>query len=179
MTSTWHTFLFCGRQFYVLIFHFTWFHSIRKTLCLGNHRFVVTSTCIPALVYWLVQFHSFHLLTHCYLFHMESPLQDNGEKFISLLRAIGAYAEGFSPEHIIRRAVHLWNKLWVRLWFSHFFETASWNFAARRWFCILWFWKSIFISYNPEMGKTKWYCSNCLSCLSLLDLEIYFWLNSR
>lgn len=37
--------------------------------------------------------------------------QDNGEKFISLLRAIGAYAEGFSPEHIIRRAVHLWNKL--------------------------------------------------------------------
>lgn len=40
----------------------------------------------------------------------EKP-QDNGEKFISLLRAIGAYAEGFSPEHIIRRAVHLWNKL--------------------------------------------------------------------
>eukprot|EP00268_Persea_americana_P034679 TRINITY_DN34299_c0_g2_i6.p1 TRINITY_DN34299_c0_g2~~TRINITY_DN34299_c0_g2_i6.p1 ORF type:complete len:423 (+),score=83.36 TRINITY_DN34299_c0_g2_i6:211-1479(+) len=40
----------------------------------------------------------------------EKP-QDNGEKFISLLRAIGAYAEGFSPDHIIRRAVHLWNKL--------------------------------------------------------------------
>ncbi|KAH7689909.1 DNA-directed DNA polymerase protein [Dioscorea alata] len=37
--------------------------------------------------------------------------QDNGEKFVSLLRAIGAYAEGFSADPIIRRAFYLWNKL--------------------------------------------------------------------
>ncbi|XP_058094189.1 uncharacterized protein LOC131240135 isoform X5 [Magnolia sinica] len=40
----------------------------------------------------------------------EKP-KDNGEKFISLLRAIGAYAEGYSVEPIIRRAFHLWNKI--------------------------------------------------------------------
>lgn len=39
--------------------------------------------------------------------------EDEGEKFISLLRAIGAYAEGFSAEPIIRRALYLWNKLQV------------------------------------------------------------------
>ncbi|CAL9750491.1 unnamed protein product [Musa acuminata subsp. burmannicoides] len=37
--------------------------------------------------------------------------QDNGDKFITLLRALGAYAEGFSPDPIIRRAAYLWNKL--------------------------------------------------------------------
>ncbi|KAG0456873.1 hypothetical protein HPP92_024661 [Vanilla planifolia] len=37
--------------------------------------------------------------------------EDNGEKMISLLRAIGAFAEGFSADHIIRRASYLWNKL--------------------------------------------------------------------
>ncbi|XP_074589142.1 uncharacterized protein LOC141845033 isoform X2 [Curcuma longa] len=37
--------------------------------------------------------------------------QDGGEKFIGLLRAIGAYAEGFSADPIIRRASYLWNKL--------------------------------------------------------------------
>ncbi|KAL5990914.1 hypothetical protein ACLOJK_011819 [Asimina triloba] len=37
--------------------------------------------------------------------------EDNGEKFLSLLRAIGAYAEGFSAEPILRRALYLWNKL--------------------------------------------------------------------
>ncbi|KAJ6833143.1 uncharacterized protein M6B38_341220 [Iris pallida] len=37
--------------------------------------------------------------------------EDNGEKFICLLRAIGAYAEGSSPDHIIRRASNLWRKL--------------------------------------------------------------------
>lgn len=37
--------------------------------------------------------------------------QDNGEKLISLLRAIGAYAEGFSADPIIRRATCLWSKL--------------------------------------------------------------------
>ncbi|KAM0949880.1 putative DNA-directed DNA polymerase [Dioscorea sansibarensis] len=37
--------------------------------------------------------------------------QDDGEKFVSLLRAIGAYAEGFSADPIIRRAFYLWNKL--------------------------------------------------------------------
>ncbi|XP_068661691.1 uncharacterized protein [Aristolochia californica] len=40
----------------------------------------------------------------------EKP-KDNGDKFISLLRAIGAYAEGFSADPIIRRAFYLWNKL--------------------------------------------------------------------
>jgi len=38
-------------------------------------------------------------------------VQDGGEKLISLLRAIGAYAEGFSADPILRRAFHLWNKL--------------------------------------------------------------------
>ncbi|XP_061373439.1 uncharacterized protein LOC133315785 [Gastrolobium bilobum] len=37
--------------------------------------------------------------------------QDNGSKFSSLLTAIGAYAEGFSADPIIRRACHLWRKL--------------------------------------------------------------------
>lgn len=37
--------------------------------------------------------------------------QDNGEKLITLLRAMGAYAEGFSADPIIRRASYLWNKL--------------------------------------------------------------------
>ena len=38
-------------------------------------------------------------------------VQDNGSKFNSLLTAIGAYAEGFSADPIIRRAFHLWRKL--------------------------------------------------------------------
>ncbi|XP_059442456.1 uncharacterized protein LOC132174791 isoform X1 [Corylus avellana] len=37
--------------------------------------------------------------------------KDNGEKFISLLNAISAYAEGFSANPIIRRALHVWKKL--------------------------------------------------------------------
>ncbi|XP_012838268.1 PREDICTED: uncharacterized protein LOC105958811 [Erythranthe guttata] len=37
--------------------------------------------------------------------------EDNGEKFRSLLTAISAYAEGFSPDTIIRRASSLWKKL--------------------------------------------------------------------
>ncbi|XP_065867296.1 uncharacterized protein [Euphorbia lathyris] len=37
--------------------------------------------------------------------------QDNGEKFTSLLTAISAYAEGFSADPIIRKALYLWNKL--------------------------------------------------------------------
>ncbi|KAI0516661.1 hypothetical protein KFK09_009338 [Dendrobium nobile] len=37
--------------------------------------------------------------------------EDNGEKLISLLRAIGAYAEGSSADSIIRRVTYLWNKL--------------------------------------------------------------------
>ncbi|KAM1158649.1 hypothetical protein ACFX14_031858 [Malus domestica] len=37
--------------------------------------------------------------------------EDNGEKFMSLLTAISAYAEGFSSDPIIRRAFYLWNKL--------------------------------------------------------------------
>ncbi|XP_038679815.1 DNA polymerase I isoform X2 [Tripterygium wilfordii] len=37
--------------------------------------------------------------------------EDNGEKFKSLLNAIGAYAEGFSADPIIRRAFYLWKKL--------------------------------------------------------------------
>ncbi|WOL03052.1 hypothetical protein Cni_G11772 [Canna indica] len=36
---------------------------------------------------------------------------DNGGKFVALLRALGAYAEGFSADPIIRRASYLWNKL--------------------------------------------------------------------
>ncbi|KAL2507164.1 5'-3' exonuclease family protein [Forsythia ovata] len=37
--------------------------------------------------------------------------EDNGEKFTSLLKAISAYAEGFSPDSIIRKAFYLWKKL--------------------------------------------------------------------
>jgi hypothetical protein len=38
-------------------------------------------------------------------------LQDDGAKFINLLRALEAYAEGSSADQIIRRAMYLWNKL--------------------------------------------------------------------
>ncbi|GMN36220.1 hypothetical protein TIFTF001_005838 [Ficus carica] len=37
--------------------------------------------------------------------------EDNGEKFSSLLTAMGAYAEGFSVDPVIRRAFYLWKKL--------------------------------------------------------------------
>lgn len=37
--------------------------------------------------------------------------QDDGVKFIKLLRALEAYAEGSSADTIIRRATYLWNKL--------------------------------------------------------------------
>ncbi|CAM0872149.1 unnamed protein product [Alopecurus aequalis] len=37
--------------------------------------------------------------------------QDDGAKFINLLRALEAYAEGSSADQIIRRAMYLWNKL--------------------------------------------------------------------
>ncbi|XP_075075843.1 retrovirus-related Pol polyprotein from transposon TNT 1-94-like isoform X6 [Nicotiana tabacum] len=37
--------------------------------------------------------------------------KDGGEKFTSLLTAISAYAEGFSADTIIRRALYLWKKL--------------------------------------------------------------------
>ncbi|XP_012572506.1 uncharacterized protein [Cicer arietinum] len=37
--------------------------------------------------------------------------EDDGSKFNSLLTAISAYAEGFSADPIIRRALHLWKKL--------------------------------------------------------------------
>ncbi|XP_052199231.1 uncharacterized protein LOC127806169 isoform X4 [Diospyros lotus] len=40
--------------------------------------------------------------------------QDDGEKFTSLLTAISAYAEGFSADSIIRRALFLWKKLEMR-----------------------------------------------------------------
>ncbi|XP_055801161.1 uncharacterized protein LOC129870405 isoform X2 [Solanum dulcamara] len=40
----------------------------------------------------------------------EKP-EDDGEKFTSLLTAISAYAEGFSADNIIRRALYLWKKL--------------------------------------------------------------------
>ncbi|GAB2222021.1 hypothetical protein Drorol1_Dr00013218 [Drosera rotundifolia] len=37
--------------------------------------------------------------------------EDNGKNFSSLLNAIAAYAEGFSADPIIRRALNLWKKL--------------------------------------------------------------------
>ncbi|KAF3340142.1 DNA polymerase I [Carex littledalei] len=42
------------------------------------------------------------------LFHKP---QDNGEKFITLLRALGAYAEGFNTNSVILRASKLWTRL--------------------------------------------------------------------
>nr|XP_043633849.1 DNA polymerase I isoform X2 [Erigeron canadensis] len=37
--------------------------------------------------------------------------EDNGEKFTNLLTAMGAYAEGFSLDSVIRRVFYLWKKL--------------------------------------------------------------------
>uniref|UniRef100_A0A7C9ET36 5'-3' exonuclease domain-containing protein n=1 Tax=Opuntia streptacantha TaxID=393608 RepID=A0A7C9ET36_OPUST len=37
--------------------------------------------------------------------------EDNGEKFTTLLNAISAYADGYSADPIIRRALYLWKKL--------------------------------------------------------------------
>lgn len=37
--------------------------------------------------------------------------QDNGEKFITLLKALGAYAEGFNTNSVILRASKLWTRL--------------------------------------------------------------------
>lgn len=37
--------------------------------------------------------------------------KDDGAKFIKLLRALEAYAEGSSADPMIRRAAYLWNKL--------------------------------------------------------------------
>ncbi|KAI3795057.1 hypothetical protein L1987_37701 [Smallanthus sonchifolius] len=37
--------------------------------------------------------------------------EDNGEKFTNLLTAMGAYAEGFSLDSVIRRAFYMWKKL--------------------------------------------------------------------
>ncbi|XP_078177267.1 5'-3' exonuclease family protein isoform X2 [Carex rostrata] len=42
------------------------------------------------------------------LFHKP---EDNGEKFITLLRALGAYAEGFNTNSVILRASKLWTRL--------------------------------------------------------------------
>lgn len=57
--------------------------------------------------------------TYCILEHLVFStglmrfvlIQDNGEKFTNLLTAIGAYAEGFSLDPVIRRAFYLWKKL--------------------------------------------------------------------
>lgn len=38
-------------------------------------------------------------------------MQDEGNKFTSLLTAISAYAEGFSADSIIKRVLYLWKKL--------------------------------------------------------------------
>lgn len=43
-----------------------------------------------------------------------SKPEDDGEKFVSLLHAISAYAEGFSADPLIRRALYLWKKLDMR-----------------------------------------------------------------
>lgn len=48
---------------------------------------------------------------HDFIANLFWQVQDNGEKFSSLLTAMGAYAEGFSVDPVIRRAFYLWKKL--------------------------------------------------------------------
>ncbi|XP_021774865.1 uncharacterized protein LOC110738748 isoform X2 [Chenopodium quinoa] len=55
------------------------------------------------LPHYLVPFATSDLIFH-------KP-EDDGEKFTALLNAISAYAEGFSADPIIRRALYLWQKL--------------------------------------------------------------------
>lgn len=54
------------------------------------------------LPYCMVPFHTSDLL-------FQKP-EDDGEKFINLLRAISAFAEGSSTTSIVRRALSLWKK---------------------------------------------------------------------
>lgn len=54
------------------------------------------------LPYCMVPFHTSDLL-------FQKP-EDDGEKFINLLRAISAFAEGSSTTSIVRRALSLWEK---------------------------------------------------------------------
>lgn len=54
------------------------------------------------LPYCMVPFYTSDLL-------FQKP-EDDGEKFINLLRAISAFAEGSSPTSIVRRALSLWKK---------------------------------------------------------------------
>lgn len=71
------------------------------------------------MVYVPISINCFNKLKHYYIQKKsDGVLQDNGQKFTSLLTAISAYAEGFSGDSIIRRAFYLWKKLesqWVHL----------------------------------------------------------------
>ncbi|XP_077226804.1 5'-3' exonuclease family protein isoform X5 [Tasmannia lanceolata] len=79
---------------------------IREVLISNADRAVLSknlATLRTDLPFYMVPFQTSDLV-------FEKP-KDNGEKFVSLLRAIGAFAEGSSADNIIRRACYLWNKL--------------------------------------------------------------------
>jgi hypothetical protein len=72
----------------------------------GDPKFSINYYGLIIIIQWLLPC---LLLNSC-----DILLQDDGAKFIKLLRALEAYAEGSSADPIIRRAAYLWNKL--KLW---------------------------------------------------------------
>ena len=98
----------------VLIFLPIWFLSRQLTLYFRSRRWLKTLHHI-FLVTTVRSFYTSPCINCCHLL-----LQDDGTKFIKLLRALEAYAEGSSADPIIRRATYLWNKLksWWR-WCFH------------------------------------------------------------
>ncbi|KAK1256862.1 hypothetical protein QJS04_geneDACA024701 [Acorus gramineus] len=75
--------------------------------CLVHVSIILTYLCLATLrcdlPYYMVPCKIADLV-------FEKP-EDNGEKFVRLMRAIGAYAEGFSVEPIIGRVFNLWKRL--------------------------------------------------------------------
>ncbi|KAL4578531.1 hypothetical protein LXL04_014655 [Taraxacum kok-saghyz] len=79
---------------------------IRKTLIANKEQALLSKELAllrSDLPYYMVPFSINDLI-------FKKP-EDNGEKFTNLLTAIGAYAEGFSLDSVIRRAFYLWKKL--------------------------------------------------------------------
>lgn len=79
--------------------------AIRKALLFDDGQALLSkelATLRCNLPYCMVPFHMSDLL-------FEKP-EDDGEKFINLLRAISAFAEGSSTTSIVKRALCLWKK---------------------------------------------------------------------
>jgi len=97
-----------------LIFLLIWFLSRQLTLYFRSRRWLKTLHHI-FLVTTVRSFYTSPCINCCHLL-----LQDDGTKFIKLLRALEAYAEGSSADPIIRRATYLWNKL--KSWWCWYFQ---------------------------------------------------------